>query len=264
MGYHPTVGRWIERDPGPVGAPAPTREYADGMNLYQYGHSAPTETTDPSGLYVTASLHEDHIMMEVGITLWSPWESEASDYFMRKIKENIERGMQLLEEANKYKVCHTKSQKVYPVRWGAKVELSYNNHWFSKPGNSHYVEVRDNRYYLGVSGGHSAFSPSISTKNNKGGWGVWDYKMGANMSDTGVDISNENAAWAAHETLHFAGLWDQYNWLKTDEVKPGFENNIMGGQGQWDLKPWQMEVMLKDRLKGDLGWTLNVDYEITK
>jgi len=51
MGYHPTVGRWIERDPGPDSAPAPTREYADGMNLYQYVGSNPVLYVDPSGMW---------------------------------------------------------------------------------------------------------------------------------------------------------------------------------------------------------------------
>ena len=40
MGYHPTVGRWIERDPV---------LYPDGMNLYQYVQSTPVSGTDPTG-----------------------------------------------------------------------------------------------------------------------------------------------------------------------------------------------------------------------
>jgi len=39
--YHPTLGRWLQRDR--IG-------YADGMGLYQYARSRPACATDPSGL----------------------------------------------------------------------------------------------------------------------------------------------------------------------------------------------------------------------
>lgn len=62
--YHPTMGRFISRDPGPGGGsaapvtdsrfiprdPTGTNQYADGMNLYQYVRSGPTRRMDPSGL----------------------------------------------------------------------------------------------------------------------------------------------------------------------------------------------------------------------
>jgi len=40
--YHPTLGRWIERDPA---------TYADAMNLYAYAGDAPETFRDPSGLW---------------------------------------------------------------------------------------------------------------------------------------------------------------------------------------------------------------------
>jgi hypothetical protein len=40
--YHPTLGRWIQRDPA---------GYADGANLHQYAGAAPLSHGDPSGLY---------------------------------------------------------------------------------------------------------------------------------------------------------------------------------------------------------------------
>ena len=66
--YHPTLGRWLSRDPGPgspsrVGTAGPTagggfakrdpvgNQYADGMNLYQCVRSAPTIAVDPFGLW---------------------------------------------------------------------------------------------------------------------------------------------------------------------------------------------------------------------
>jgi len=44
--YHPTLGRWLQRDP--LG-------YADGMNLYQYVRSGPAHRLDPLGLTGNAS-----------------------------------------------------------------------------------------------------------------------------------------------------------------------------------------------------------------
>ena len=39
--YHPTLGRWLQRDP---------KGYVDGMSLYEYVSSRPITLTDPSGL----------------------------------------------------------------------------------------------------------------------------------------------------------------------------------------------------------------------
>ncbi len=67
--YHPTMGRFLQRDPG-AGAGGPARiggagpavggrfiprdptgsnQYADGMNLYQYVRSAPLTKVDRNG-----------------------------------------------------------------------------------------------------------------------------------------------------------------------------------------------------------------------
>ena len=72
--YHPGLGRFLQRDPGPgtgapmrLGAAGPATlggfaprdpiagRYADGMNLYQYVRSAPLHRTDPTG-----QLSSDH------------------------------------------------------------------------------------------------------------------------------------------------------------------------------------------------------------
>jgi hypothetical protein len=41
--YHPSMGRWIERDPA---------GYSNGANLSSYGMHSPTNTIDPSGLQI--------------------------------------------------------------------------------------------------------------------------------------------------------------------------------------------------------------------
>ncbi|MBL7222012.1 MAG: hypothetical protein ISS69_18030 [Phycisphaerae bacterium] len=74
--YHPTIGRFISRDPGPgdsphpgTSAPAPnthfpprdptgTNQYADGMNLYEYVRSDPVNRVDPTGLW-SDKYHDD-------------------------------------------------------------------------------------------------------------------------------------------------------------------------------------------------------------
>ena len=49
--YHPTLGRWVQRDP--IG-------YHDGMGLYQYVASVPTTKSDPLGLQSVQVKPEDY------------------------------------------------------------------------------------------------------------------------------------------------------------------------------------------------------------
>jgi hypothetical protein len=49
MSYHPTLGRWLERDPA---------GYVDGADLYQYVRGNPVGLTDPMGLATEAELWE--------------------------------------------------------------------------------------------------------------------------------------------------------------------------------------------------------------
>jgi len=63
--YHPTVGRWIQRDP--IG-------YADGMNLYEYVRGRPQDLRDPGGTGPCASTYAlddapKAILQAVGQTL---------------------------------------------------------------------------------------------------------------------------------------------------------------------------------------------------
>ena len=73
--YHPGMGRFMQRDPGPGsairigargGAPVrgfiPMDQYADGMNLYQYARSSPGTASDPTGLRVSPSA----IVVDIG------------------------------------------------------------------------------------------------------------------------------------------------------------------------------------------------------
>jgi hypothetical protein len=68
--YHPSLGRWMSRDPGAevedsmlVGATGPSvggrfiprDQYVDGMNLYQYVCSAPVDSSDPRGTEATSA-----------------------------------------------------------------------------------------------------------------------------------------------------------------------------------------------------------------
>jgi len=92
--YHPTLGRFLSRDPGPAetgpvrvggGGPAvggaflprdsavglravrkapenvPAGQYRDGMGLYQYGHSDPISNRDPTGLECEATVRRINI-----------------------------------------------------------------------------------------------------------------------------------------------------------------------------------------------------------
>ena len=85
--YHPAMGRFLQRDPGPGGPvrigsagpatvggfvprdPTGRRQYADGMNLYQYVRSNPTNRRDWTGLESSCYCGPD-------VTDWlasSPW-----------------------------------------------------------------------------------------------------------------------------------------------------------------------------------------------
>jgi hypothetical protein len=267
--YHPKMGVWTIRDPA-----------QQGLNLYENVKSNPVSLTDPTGLYVTARLQEDHIVMEVRITLWSPWERAKSEPVMTNIEENIHRGLKLLEQENPYKVCHKPDSKVYPIRWSANVTKSFENHWLLKPGNHHYVEVRRNPKFLGLFGPENNFTPSISPKNNQGGLAVWSHTVAdLNVHINGQDYSkptNLNPWYTAHEMMHMAGLHDEYNWLTGEPNKPYFTDtpsgkqitNIMAGYNEngfsFNLDQRQVETMLSKRLKESLGWTLGVDYVIVR
>jgi hypothetical protein len=70
--YHPTVGRFMQRDPGPAGPVAPRiGQYRDGMNQHQYVRSNPTISRDPYGL---SSQQGTAFLMPTAMKA-SPWQS---------------------------------------------------------------------------------------------------------------------------------------------------------------------------------------------
>jgi hypothetical protein len=266
--YHPTLGRWVQRDPIP---------YVDGANLYQYACGNPVTASDPQGEYVSASLARDEIFLNVGLILWS----EKNAYFDERlnIQSALDRGLSKLEQANPYKVCYLKTNKLYPIRWRADVQLASGQPDRKKTKDTfHHVQVKDNPVFLGLLGKQNSFSPSIDPHNNVGGWGNWTYQMGV-WTNTGAEAAYQEW-WAAHEILHFAGLNDLYDWL-TGEPDPNYVKtlpsgvrqvlNIMAGNGNrpnaivsYNIDPWQMVIILKDRLREALGWIYTVDYKLVK
>ncbi len=288
--YNPSTGRFLSRDPGPESSArvgSATAEYADGMNLYQYAKSQPYAWTDPTGRYVNAVVEEPQagegvVWLEAGIVLWGPAEvqdqagvHQRDDYWtfsadgnmatlnwglLSRISGNIASGLFQLSEKNQYYVvCKPDATIRYRVRFRETVTSSKQNHFFNKPGDWHYVEIKRNPAVLGLLGEENAFSPSISTKNNRGGWGTWSYQ-------TAFD---QTGWWVAHEILHFAGLWDKYSWLTgqpNEEFRDaqGRSTNIMAGNPSWQLELWQVSTMLEDRLEESKGWKKGRDYEIQR
>lgn len=275
--YSPTLGRWVQQDPA---------GYVDGMSPYEAERSSPIVYSDASGLYVNASIQGNAVIIEAGITLWTPRNLKLGEaiLYTSGVKASIERGLAQLQAANPFSICAEGTRVnplakppvragLYPIRWTSKVNFSTKDHSGSKPGNSHYVEVKRNGAFFGFAGPENSFSPSISTHNNHGGWGVWSYKMG--MSDQGGEDDAFNAWWAAHETLHFAGLWDKYSWI-TGQPNEGYygvvgkvkvPNNIMAGAldrstYSYDLEKPQIETILRDRLWESNKWRLGPDYSV--
>jgi len=267
--YHPALGRWLQRDP--VG-------YPDGLNLHA-AYLVPGKT-DPQGLYVNAIVDRpgDSVWLEAGIVLWGPKRVKDKRYnfewprddgvlepnipiimpgLLSAVAGNVRSGLETLTDENHYYLCDWHAFAARRIRFRAAVQTSEKNHFLSKPGKWHYVEIKKNPVFLGLWGEENAFSPSISTHNNRGGWGVWSYQ-------TAFDYSGW---WVAHEILHFAGLWDKYSWITKQPDKDyrgaqGQSTNIMAGGGNWRLQLWQMYAMLEDRLREDRGWVKDKDYYI--
>lgn len=66
--YHPTLGRWLQRDP--VG-------YVDGMGLYEYMGSRPVAHVDPTGLAWTQEDCEEYFRGNDPNSTWSDyWNSD--------------------------------------------------------------------------------------------------------------------------------------------------------------------------------------------
>lgn len=98
--YHPTMGRFISRDPGPGGStrvgtagpatgsrfiprdPTGTNQYADGMSLYLYAQGTPTNFRDPKGLAVDPGI-------------------DCKLYYMGKFRKAPDEGQELGKRAKK-------------------------------------------------------------------------------------------------------------------------------------------------------------------
>jgi len=119
--YHPTMGRFLQRDPGP-GASGPARvgtagpavgggfiprdQYADGMNLYQYVGANPTGWVDPDGatrvnIVSTHTTNLDYLRWAL---------SDGTTYKIGTVKDKAGKvtsdpGVQLAEILEKYQGC---------------------------------------------------------------------------------------------------------------------------------------------------------------
>jgi len=119
--YHPTLGRFVTRDPGPAAPPRtgaapaakptgflprdPSTRYTDGMDLYEYVRSQPVTSRDPTGLWAvqrkgesraeaTAGEPRDgvydrifHLAVKVGLNTreWKQWVQFTGDTIKTKL-----------------------------------------------------------------------------------------------------------------------------------------------------------------------------------
>jgi len=69
--YHPTLGRWVQRDPG---------GYADGMGLYEYARTSPISSRDSDGLQSTGGWPNTYSWGNWGFDPKNPPGDEGWDY----------------------------------------------------------------------------------------------------------------------------------------------------------------------------------------
>ena len=89
--YHPTLGRWLQRDP--LG-------YVDGMSLYQYVASAPSAKTDAFGLRALTD-KEEAAFAKLGKLIEAAKEKEDFKGFaanLEKVKEKLLEAIRKVEE----------------------------------------------------------------------------------------------------------------------------------------------------------------------
>jgi len=120
--YHPTLGRWLSRDP--VG-------YADGMGLYEYGVSCPSHGIDPLGLEIIRWLAEGSKYAEASReSIVSRWAFDAifddercTLLFELDIRVNL-RGTRGVEGASVEK-AKAVLQQLFP-KWESSLEKEFN------------------------------------------------------------------------------------------------------------------------------------------
>jgi hypothetical protein len=91
--YNPSLGTWLQRDPGPGGmmpapriggGPAmgsgflPRDQYADGMNLFQYCRVSPLMLTDPEGLSVPGKMTYDTRTVHATNAAWKKARAQSN------------------------------------------------------------------------------------------------------------------------------------------------------------------------------------------
>lgn len=96
--YHPGMGRFMQRDPGPggtsgsmpsrVGHAGINRQYADGMNLYQYVRSNPIRYVDFTG-WQAAEPEKPYFNTISFNDYWDKWSAKNYNYDGRNIRPEI-------------------------------------------------------------------------------------------------------------------------------------------------------------------------------
>jgi hypothetical protein len=198
--YHPTLGRFVERDPGPEEGPAAPRigQYHDGMNLQQYVRSRPPNGRDPDGLKARVSVDEKYCVIVVTLNI-GIYGSQASDALAAQVKQSIESRW---NGQTTRKGCRQSDPGNCDVRVVANVK--------SYPSAEHWTDVQeDNQVKFTGNTVRSWVSPFGMS------YGHWQ--------------SNEDWAYA-HEAGHLMGLGDDYDYI-TNQPNTGHAGHMMGSYG---------------------------------
>jgi len=214
--YHPTLGRWLQRDP--LG-------YVDGMSLYAYCGNSPESVTDPMGLaeMMTLLYKPDEMRTE---TRTLEWRAEWKDPIIVLLGDDVDDNPPPKTE----KECPTNREESDFSWWGAFLSAVARNVGTSLANTAadmampwRRVERTVADHEADIARGESAFDAGLNalTKNTPGlsvGWGLGeaiegrtkggvDHGRRLNFGERGGRIGNF-AAWEAGAFAWGVARWN--------------------------------------------------------
>jgi len=245
--YHPTLGRFLQRDP---------IEYADGMNLTEYGGSAPAALADPDGLaaapvssgttagYGACCCIGEEAKCSIAVEL--SWLNKPGAAWMR---------------------AQEPSGKGFRVNMPGRSTLK-GSYWLKFGAQPHAVATLSHSEGKNVSGCH--LKQDIQGRANfpeaLDGVALYRWRMfakGRKVAISPWDDKNEVATWSVQDDYNSRFL--EAREVKTGKIRytgPQFEDNPFGdhpGLGEKFVRPtmsywWQATVSVEEAPSVRTSW----------